>query len=267
MNPCPKCGYHNAEDAIRCINCGYEILHEAVPQAVTGPENIGQIENTQTQKRNKDLYRFVLLIILILLCVMAAVGLKKNGARSDAVRPSSANTVQAETTARAGGAIPTKIPTVTPTALTGMESPLFCKLEMAMIHDKVEKLGGSGMLIPDSYEQSSRTCSFMIRGGRLLSEIGTIRTVHTEGDDFGVRVEIRESTGIIKNEQMALWGAAALMALDKELSQTDAEALMKTVTEDGTAAWNNYDLTLKENALTKTDTLSIIDRTKSADQQ
>lgn len=56
---------------------------------------------------------------------------------------------------------------------------------------------------------------------------------------------------------MKLWGTAALLALENELSQEEAEKLMDTVIGTGTAAWDVYDLTLKQNPLTKTDTFSI----------
>ena len=215
----------------------------------------------QTEKKKKKIiYISVLLIMLIVTCMLVVSGIDKERSRSEVTRPSAVNTASVEISPRSGGSIPTKIPTVTPTPLTGMESPLFCMLEMAMIRGKAEKLGDSGMLIPDRYDQSSKTCSFIIRGGKLLTEIGTLSTVHTSEDNFGVRVAISEKAGIIRNEQMKFWGTASLLALEKELSQPDAEKLMDTVLETGIAAWDVYDIALEENPLTKTGTLSIFTR-------
>ncbi|MBQ6508413.1 MAG: hypothetical protein IJI07_02970 [Flexilinea sp.] len=216
----------------------------------------------QTGKKNtrKIIYGAVLLLLILVICVLVLSGISKERARSEVTRPSAVNTASAEIAPRSGGSIPTKIPTVTPTPLTGMESPLFCMLEMSMIHGKAEKLGGSGMLIPDRYDQSSKTCSFIIRGGKLLSEIGKISTIHTSEEDYGVRIEISESAGLVKNEQMKLWGTAALLALENELSQEEAEKLMDAVIGTGTAAWGVYDLTLKENPLTKTSSFSVVCR-------
>ena len=219
----------------------------------------------QTGKKNKKIiYGAVLLIMALVTCILIASGINKERARSEVTRPSAVNTASVEIAPRSGGSIPTKIPAATPTPLTGVESPLFCMLEMAMIHGKAEKLGDSGMLIPDRYDQLSKTCTFIIRGGKILTEIGTISTVHTSEDDFGVRVAITEKIGIDKNEQLKFWGTASLLALENELSQPDAEKLMETVMGSGTAEWDVYDITLAENPLTKTGTLSIFTRTDEA---
>lgn len=219
----------------------------------------------QTNKK-KIIYGGILLVLILVTCVLVLLGINKERARTVVSRPDDVATVLVEVAPKSGGSIPTKIPTVTPTPLTGMESPLFCKMEMAMIHGKAEKLGDSGILIPDRYDQSSKTCSFIIRGGKVLTEIGTISTVHTSEDNFGVRVAISEKAGIVKNEQMKFWGTACLLALENELSQPEAEQLMDTVMETGTAAWNVYDITLEENPLTKTGTLSIFARSEGSGQ-
>ncbi len=259
MYPCPKCGYHNPEDAVRCVNCGYVFLHEEVLQAAAKPEKNGLSENSQAGKKNniKIIYGPILITILILISVMTISRLEKEQVRSGTFSPLAEGTAQVMVTPKSGGSIPTKNPTITPTALSGMESPLFCKMEMAMIYDKAEMLGGSGKLILDRYDQAAKTCTYIVRGGKFLTEIGSVSTVHTSEDKFGVQVRISESAGIVKSEQMKFWGIASLLALENELSHPEAEKLLESVMEEGTAVWNVYSITLEENPLTKTSTLSI----------
>ncbi len=221
-----------------------------------------RFKGSQDKKKNfvKNISRSVCLIIFILAGIFLVSCRKSDPGSPETLLTPAADVRPVEVTAKAGGSIPTKVPTITPTPLEGMESPLFCKMEMAMIHEKAEKLGMPGILIPDRYDQSAKTCSFILRGGKFLAEIGTLSTVHSSEEDFGVRIEIADKAGIVKNEEMKLWGTAALMALESGLSRSEAEGLMDTVTEAGTAAWDVYDLTLKEDPLTKTAVFSIFAR-------
>ena len=179
----------------------------------------------------KNISRSVCLIIFMLAGIFLASCRKSDPGSPEPLRTPAADARPVEVTAKAGGSIPTKVPTI--------------------------KLGMPGILIPDRYDQSAKTCSFILRGGKFLAEIGTLSTVHTSEENFGVRIEIADKAGIVKNEEMKLWGTAALMALESGLSRSEAEGLMDTVTEAGTAAWDVYDLTLKEDPLTKTAVFSI----------
>ncbi len=166
-------------------------------------------------------------------------------------------------TANPGGSIPTAVPTITPTPLQGMDSPVFCKLEMTLLHNKAEALGDGGMLIPDSYEQPDQTCVFAVRERDMLREIGHIRVTHKENAGYGIRVEISDNMGEPRTEQLLFWGTAALWSLDKQFTRTGSGNAIAETLDKGSASLSIYDIFREQNVLNGTTVISIIDRTRN----
>ena len=258
MNPCPKCGYHNSEDASRCINCGYDFFSE--DDSRDKEDNpISQNTGTEAEKRKNNKVKISGLVLLILIILLILFWGNRRAGKQVNIPQTETNPLSVtQVAAMPGGKIPTLIPTITPTFLSGMESPVFCKLEMAMLHNKAEELGISGMLIPDGYEQPSHTCIYAIRNG--ITEIGHIRTVNTDDENFGVSVEITSVPKDSYRERMETWGTVVLLALDKEFTMDDVKSAMESVMETGTAALHSYELEIREQALNRVCVLSVTKR-------
>ena len=65
MVPCPRCGYHNAEDAVKCINCGYELCnHETQPEKLAV-----QYDDTSKKPRERS-YRNLKILFLLLFTIL-----------------------------------------------------------------------------------------------------------------------------------------------------------------------------------------------------
>ena len=166
-------------------------------------------------------------------------------------------------TANPGGAIPTLKPTITPTALLGMESPAFCKIELSMLHNKAEALGGGGMLIPARYEQGHKTCVFTVRDRGTMAEIGNLYVDHDEGKRYGLRVEMSDDAGGMRTDPLILWGTAALCALDGKITADQAREAVQTALSGEPASAGVYDLSLKKDPIWKKTVIEILDRTKN----
>ena len=262
MIPCPKCGYHNADDAVRCINCGYDILDSNPMPTTDGAANL--VPQEPKKRKNSIFFQLIVsgLIIIALIRLGAADNL--NAYQNKEYRGTQIeNMVFAEITPNPGGEIPTQIPTTTPTALIGMESPVFCKLELALLHNKAEEMGGGGMLTPDRYSQPDKTCVFLLHDKTALAEIGYIRTIHAEGDSYGIQVEISSKTGILQNDRLLFWGTASLAAMDSKITKAEAEETIQNALETETAELGNYDISVREKIIDKSIVISITDRTKS----
>ena len=72
MNPCPKCGYHNAEDAVQCINCGYDLLQEGGPQTAADPLTKVNTEEIRTERKHgKDIVIGVIVLIIFTFLILS----------------------------------------------------------------------------------------------------------------------------------------------------------------------------------------------------
>lgn len=261
MVPCPRCGYHNAEDAVKCINCGYELCnHETQPEKLAV-----QYDDTSKKPRERSyrnlkilfLLLFTILIIYFLTTLRNNSGKDMNTVKNDifGIRTEKADTEKI--IPNAGGIIPTEIPSNTPTPLVGMESPLFCKLEMVLLRNKAEKFGSSGMLLLDRYSQPEKTCYFTIRDKRMITEIGYINTIHNSENDFGIQAGISNKTGNEQSEYLLFWGTVSLAALDKNLSYDQAEFVIKQALANGISVYDMYDIAVKNDPLELSRVISI----------
>ncbi len=262
MIPCPKCGYHNADDAVRCINCGYDIL-DSNPMPITN-EAAFPVQKDPKKRKNSIFFQLIASgLIIIALIRLGAVDNITAYQNNEGPGHQIESTVSAMITPNPGGEIPTQVPTITPTALIGMDSPAFCKLELALLHNKAEEMGGGGMLTPDRYIQPDKTCVFLLHDKNTLAEIGYIRTIHAEGDNYGMQVEISSKAGILQNDRLLFWGSASLASMDSEITQAEAEETIQNALEKGTADLGNYNISVKEKIIDKSIVISITDRTKS----
>ncbi len=258
MKPCPKCGFHNPDDAVCCINCGYGKLDTDSPDIEDTKNGIGYT-GAQNEKNNKFL-SLAAIILLFLAVVLSIVLLTRQGGAAPALqtRQELQPADNIAVTANPGGTAPTDVPEPTATFLAGMASPDFCKLEMALLRQYAEKAGAEGLMSPERYEQSTMTCVFKIHDTKSVQDAGHIYVVHKENDGYGIRLEYRPG-----DERINAWGNAVLLSLDKNFTEEEAGTAVSTALGEGKSSLGVYDLAFSKGSLSGMAELRITDRTKN----
>lgn len=260
MKPCPKCGFHNPDDAVCCISCGYGKLDEdrsVIEDAKTENGYSGPLK----QNDNKKIFPVAVIILLLVMAVVITIAILTRGGSAEPAAQTRSELQPGEqtaVTANPGGAIPTDVPVPTATFLAGMASPDFCKLEMALLRQYAEKAGAEGLMSPERYEQSTMTCVFKIHDTKSVQDAGHIYVVHKENDGYGIRLEYRPG-----DERINAWGNAVLLSLDKNFTEEEAGTAVSTALGEGKSSLGVYDLAFSKASLSGMAELRITDRTKN----
>lgn len=257
MKPCPKCGFHNPDDAVCCINCGYGNLNEDDPLDILDPSDHDGVQHGRSKGRS-IFWTVVGLLVLLILFFRITSDYRISRLEQNITLLRTEIAEQSDVTANPGGAAPTAVPSVTPTFLSGMQSPDFCKLEMALVHDYAEKVGAAGLLTPERYEQSRRTCVFLIRDVGSVNDAGHIYVIHEDDAGYGITLEYLSG-----DPRISAWGKTLLMSLDKDMAESDAEAVIAEAMESGKSAVGGYALSFTDPALSGMAELKISNRTQN----
>lgn len=258
MKICSKCGWDNSDESDRCARCGSVLPDERDPEVKTVPASAEPAGGSKAKSGKRFIAAFVIAMLAAGLIILITANSRKGTDPDKLTRPDPGSAPQTEVTANPGGSLPTAVPSLTPTFLTGMDSPAFCKIEMAKLSDSAHKSGAEGMLTPERYEQSSMTCVFLLRSMTAMKELGHIYVIHKENEGYGLRLEITSG-----DEGLNIWGKTLLLSLDNSLTPEDAETAVSSAISGGSASLGVYDLSFRNMPLTGTAELSITDRTKN----
>ena len=129
-------------------------------------------------------------------------------------------------------------PTETP--VTGMNSPMICKMELIGLHNTAEKVGAAGMLILDTYDSASDICTLRIQMLTPDRNAETVKFIHRRADDnYGITLEITKSD----EEQIRLWTKAALLFFNNDISETTASDAAEKVLSEESVSGDLFTLT------------------------
>lgn len=131
----------------------------------------------------------------------------------------------------------------TPEPLKGMDSPMICKLELASIQSKAEKVKANGILTLNSYDVAKDICIFDIMSAAAYGNLGKIETLHKMNDGkFGIRLTLDKA----KEDLSFQWIVSALTYCNKNISAENAEEAVRTAIAEGSAAAELCGITIKD---------------------